>query len=264
MGVKCDVCYAELSTDELRELDYRVMRHAFDSQNELGRLADERVYQADLVSRLRSAGISARREVSLQLAHQGFCKTLFLDVVVEDRAIYELKTVKAITEAHIGQLLTYLHLLDLCRGKIVNFRAETVETRFVNAPLNTDSRRDFSVEDSEFDGSDDFRELVVSLLRDWGTSLTLTLYQEAIVALLGGSQVAEVMLPIRRNGESLGTQRYQLASAESAFKLTAMNHGAAGYRNQLSRLIQFSDLRAIHWINIAHRQVTLTTVKHPN
>ena len=55
MPVSCSVSIAKLSTAELRELDYRVMRHAFDSQNELGRLADERIYQADLAARLRSA-----------------------------------------------------------------------------------------------------------------------------------------------------------------------------------------------------------------
>jgi hypothetical protein len=34
MPVSCSVSIGKLSTDELRELDYRVMRHAFDSQNE--------------------------------------------------------------------------------------------------------------------------------------------------------------------------------------------------------------------------------------
>ena len=33
MPVSCSVSIAKLSTAELRELDYRVMRHAFDSQN---------------------------------------------------------------------------------------------------------------------------------------------------------------------------------------------------------------------------------------
>ena len=74
MPVSCSVSIAKLSTAELRELDYRVMRHAFDSQNELGRLADERIYQADLAARLRSAGMTVSREVEVQLflAHSVF------------------------------------------------------------------------------------------------------------------------------------------------------------------------------------------------
>ena len=58
MPIRCIVPIAKLSTDEFRELDYRVMRYAFDSQNELGRLRDERIYQAD----------SSRRRVSWQPA----------------------------------------------------------------------------------------------------------------------------------------------------------------------------------------------------
>ena len=76
MPVGCSVSICKLSTDELRELDYRVMRHAFDSQNELGRLADERIYQADLAARLRSVGMKVTREVEIQLMHRGYCKSL--------------------------------------------------------------------------------------------------------------------------------------------------------------------------------------------
>ena len=90
MPVSCSVSIAKLSTAELRELDYRVMRHAFDSQNELGRLQDERIYQADLAARLRSAGMTVSREVEVQLLHCEFCKSLFLDLIVAEQAVYEI------------------------------------------------------------------------------------------------------------------------------------------------------------------------------
>ena len=264
MPIRCGVSVSKLSTDEFRELDYRVMRHAFDSQNELGRLADERIYQADLAARLQSAGMMVSREVEVQLLHREYRKSLFLDLIVAEQAVYELKVVKAITDAHIGQLLTYLHLLDLPHGKLINFRSTNVESQFVNAPLGSGQRLSFSVNDAEFEGDDRFRDLVVDLLRDWGTSLTLSLYQEAVVSLLGGIKAVETMLPINRNGVLLGRQRFHLAEPENAFKLTAMNRDASAYRSQLARLIQFSPLNAIHWINIAHHEVTFTTIRgHP-
>ncbi len=68
------------------------------------------------------------------------------------------------------------------------------------------------------------------------------------------------MLPVNRNGILLGTQRFHLASPDTAFKVTAMNHDTSAYRSQLARLIQFSPLRAIHWINIARHEVTFTTI----
>ena len=260
MPVSCCLAIAMLSTDEFRELDYQVMRHAFDSQNELGRLADERIYQADLATRLRSAGMTVNREVEVQLSHREFCKSLFLDLIVAEQAVYELKVVKTITDVHIGQLLTYLHLLDLPRGKLINFRSATVESQFVNAPLDSAQRRSFSIDEGEFNGDGGFRDLVVDLLRDWGTSLTLSLYQEATVSLLGGIEVVEAMLPITRNGVLLGTQRFHLATPETAFNVTAMNRDTSAYRSQLARLIKFSPLRAIHWINIAHHEVTFITI----
>ncbi|WP_442511216.1 GxxExxY protein [Novipirellula sp. SH528] len=260
MPVSCSISIGKLTTDELRDLDYRVMQHAFNSQNKLGRLADERIYQADLAARLRSAGIMVSREVELQLVHREYRKTLLLDLIVAEHAVYELKVVKAITDAHIGQLLTYLHLLDLPRGKLINFRSVNVESQFVNAPLDSEQRRSFKVNDVEFDGDNRFRDIVVSLLRDWGTSLTLSLYQEAVVSRLGGVEVVEAMLPVNRNGDFLGRQRYHLAAPNTAFKITAMNRDTSAYRTQLARLIHFSPLRAIHWINIAHHQVTFTTI----
>ena len=239
MPVSCSGSIARLATEELRELDYQVMRHAFDSQNELGRLADERIYQADIATRLQSAGISVEREVEIRLVHGEFRKPLFMDLIVE-KAVYELKAVRAITDAHIGQLLTYLHLLDLPRGKLINFRSASVESQFVNAPLDSRQRRLFVVNEVEFDGDDAFRDIIVGLLRDWGTSLTLSLYQEAVVFLLGGIEVVEAMLPIRRNGMMLGNQRFQLASPDTAFKLTAMNRDTSEYRSQLVRLHKYA------------------------
>jgi len=54
MPIECSVEIAKLTTNVLKELDNVVMGHAFDSQNCLGRLADERIYQSDLAHRLSS------------------------------------------------------------------------------------------------------------------------------------------------------------------------------------------------------------------
>jgi len=67
MPIECSVEIAKLTTDEFKELDYVVMRHAFDPQNCLGRLADERIYQSDLAPRISSAGLDVKREFPLRL-----------------------------------------------------------------------------------------------------------------------------------------------------------------------------------------------------
>ena len=260
MPIECPVQIAKLSTEQFRELDYLVMKHAFDSQNCLGRLADERIYQMDLTQRLLGSGIEVMREVPVHLSHGVFRKSLFLDVVVAEKAVYELKTVRAITDEHAGQLLTYLLLLDLSHGKLVNFRPRSVESRFVNSPFTTAERRAFGVDEGGYEGSRDFLDLVISLCRDWGTSLALSLYQEALVALLGGSERVEAMIPLERDRLALGNQRFQLVTADTAFRLTAMNGETSDYGSQLRRLFACSPLRSIHWVNIARHTVSLTTI----
>ncbi len=260
MPVHCPVEIEPLTTEAFRDLDYQVMRHAFDSQNALGRLADERIYQADLAERLQSFGISVFRELEVILSYANFHKSLYLDLVVAEQGVYELKAAKAISDAHIGQLLTYLHLLDLPRGKLLNFGSPKVESQFVNAPFRSAQRRVFHVVDREYRGTKQFQELVVGLLRDWGTSLTLSLYQEALVTLLGGRDQVEVMLPLCRDRICLGHQRFHLAESELAFNITALNRGTEAFEEQLVRLIHHSPLRAIHWINIEHENVKLKTV----
>ena len=84
-----------LTQTEFDALDPVVMRCAYDSQNELGRLCDERVYENDLALRLRAAGMSeVHTQVPVTVSHQGFEKLYRFDLVVE-HGLYELKTVAA-------------------------------------------------------------------------------------------------------------------------------------------------------------------------
>jgi hypothetical protein len=199
-------------------------------------------------------------ELEIQLSYLDFLKPLYIDLVADRNGVYELKVAKSISDAHVGQLLTYLLLLDLPRGKIINFGSAKVESRFVNAPLSQEQRRAFRFDDSQYFGEHHFRNLALGLLRDWGTSLTLSLYCEALLFLLGKSSTVEAMLPLCRNGNLLGNQRFLLASPDSAFQLTAMTQDQAAYRGHVERLIQYSPVKALHWLNIQHEVVCLTTI----
>ena len=260
MPVHCSIDIEPLSTEAFRELDYKVMRHAFESQNDLGRLADERIYQNDLAERLRGDGIPVMQEIEVILSYEEYRKSLYLDLVVANQGIYELKVAKAISDAHVGQLLTYLLLLDLPRGKLLNFGSSKVESRFVNAPFRTAQRRSFRVVDNEYQGPEHFKNLVVGLLRDWGTALTISLYQDALIVHLGGYDQVDVMMSMQRDKVSLGNQRFYLVTPESAFKITSLNRKVEAFEQQLARLIHYSPLNAIHWVNVGQEEVMLKTV----
>ena len=212
MPIHIDIPIRSISLEEFRNLDYQVMNHAFASQNAIGSLADERVYQVDFASRLLAAGFQVDREVQVILSHKTFQKPLYLDHVVNRQAVYELKFARSLTDAHKGQLLTYLYLLNLERGKLLNFASKKVQSEFVNAAIPYNERIAFSVDRSEYNGSQFLLHLIVELVRDWGTSLSVSLYNDAIISMLGGPEKVQQMLPMRRDGIEIGNQRFCIAS----------------------------------------------------
>lgn len=260
MPITCPVSLPDLTTGEFGGLDYVVMGHAFASHRELGRLADETIYQSDLTARLLSAGIPAIREVPVTVSFRGFSKIYLLDLVVGNRAIYELKTVTMLTGEHEAQLLNYLFMLDGRRGKLVNFRPASVETRFVNAPSSLAERRTVGVLSVAWQGPTDLCDLVVELLRDWGTGLELSLYRQAVIHLLGGETQVSQLLPLHRAEVELGNQRFDLVTSDAALRFTAHEAPPPHFALQCVHLLRLSPLRSLHWINIARQNVTFTTV----
>src|SRR5436190_23908801 len=95
---------------EFAQLDYLVMRHAFECQNQLGRLCDELIYQNDLATRLRGAGLPVRTEVPITVTCRDFTKRYSRDLVVAYAGIYELKSAPGLIGEHEAQLLNYLFL----------------------------------------------------------------------------------------------------------------------------------------------------------
>ena len=108
--------YRKPVATHFEERDRTVMSCAYASQNELGRLCDECVYEKDMVIRLRAAGChEIHTQVPLTVSHRDFAKTYRLDLIVDD-ALYELKTVNDLAGEHEAQLLNYMLLLEIGRA----------------------------------------------------------------------------------------------------------------------------------------------------
>ena len=265
MPITSPVSLRSIGQAEFAKMDYQVMRHAFDSQNELGRLCDEVIYQNDLALRLDAAGLGPiRKELPLTVTHQSFSKTYFLDLVVGDAAIYELKTVARLSPEHDSQLLNYLFLHDVHHGKLINFRPPQIETRFVNTGLSPGARRQLEINTSRWreaeDGSRLLREVVVGLLEDWGAFLEIPLYLDALVHFLGGEHKVIQSIPFSRDGVTLGGQRLHLAGPDTAFRITALTDDTVAYEQHLRSLLRHTPLRAIQWINMAHHRIDFVTL----
>ncbi len=261
MPIRCDFEIPDLSREAFGALDYRLMSLAFESHNEIGRLADEPVYQLDWSARAREAGFDVRREVGIQVSFETFLKTYRIDTAFGEGGVYELKSVSSIVPKHEAQLRNYLMLLDLEHGKIVNFRGESVESRFVNCSIKTDERRCYDLAFDKWKGGARLQSLVEAILSDWGTGLELALYQQAFAHLLSEETDAVQSLSLFRGSIPVGGQAFILSAPCEAVKVTSMAKPTTGYADHLRKLIQLAPLRSMHWINIALHQVTLTTIQ---
>lgn len=264
MPVSTPVTLRPLGRKEFAQLDYAVMRHAFDCQNQLGRLCAENIYQNDLAARLEAVGIQAQREVRVTVTHREFTKSYWLDLVVADAAIYECKVHAMLVGEHEAQLLNYLFLCGANHGKLVNFRPAQVESKFINSALTPEQRREFHVETDRWQEREPsdvmFREAMLGLLRDWGGWLDLALYTEAICYFFGGADGTEGAVMLAREGVNLGRQRFHLLNPETAFKLSALTEGAEEYGKNLQSLLHLSPLRGIQWVNLARNRVQFTSL----
>ena len=264
MPIHCPITIARLREVEFDAVDYRVMGQVFATQNELGRLCDESVYEADLKARLVGAGLErVHTQVPLTVAYKSFSKTYKLDLVVED-ALYELKAALRFVGEHDAQLLNYELLLGLSRGKLLNFRPAKIEGKVCATSLTPVERRNFkTTEDRWRDVTPacvNLRETLSELLADWGAFLDLALYQEALTHLLGGAHIVEQRIPLKRGGTDLGTQRFLLHGSDVAFRLTAYTQEKATNENHLRRLLALTNLKALQWINLNHSRIELTTL----
>jgi GxxExxY protein len=254
-----------LTENEMRLIDYEVMAHAFAAHRDLGRLCDERIYQGDLAMRLAAAGIPILREVPITISFRDFITTRELDLVVAGKAIYELKAVTQISPAHVAQALNYLILTGGERCKLVNFRAKSVESQYVNNGLDHDARHAFDLETSRWRGPAMLADAARELVADWGTSLATSLYQDALHHVFGGDGPVVRQMPLRRGTNELGRQRFCLCSPNEAFGVTSLEPTSLpAYESHLRRLIQHSPVQAYHWINIARHQLRLTTIGKAN
>jgi GxxExxY protein len=262
--IRSQVELPRISQEEMRSLDYQVMAHAFASQNELGRLCDESVYQKDLAARLITAGLGpVLAEYPIEVCHADFTVTYRCDLVVSNRVIYELKTSSNLAPEHQAQLLNYLFLTNTTRGKLINFRPQSVASRFTNTTLDEYERHRIDVNDRRWSASatgHDLQALVLELLNDWGLFLELALYNDAIIHFLGGIERVISQVPMSRSGIALGNQQFLLAAHDTAFQLTAFTENLTDYEDHLSRILRHSPLSSMHWINMNHHLVQFVTL----
>jgi len=89
----------------------------------------ESVYEAVLARDLEHRGMRVERQRQISFDYDGmhFSEGLRVDLLVEDSVVIEIKSVERISPVHPKQLLTYLRLLKLPVGLLINFGAPTLK-----------------------------------------------------------------------------------------------------------------------------------------
>ena len=151
MSIKIEVELKQIDEQEFYEIDYVVTGLAYAIHNEIGKLWDEKIYQNELADRCRAAGFEyVKTEVPIILLYKDFCKEYYVDLLVNNSIIYELKTVSRLKAEHNKQALNYLLLLGLQHGKLINFRPASVQKRFVSTTLLTKDRYELTFDDQQW------------------------------------------------------------------------------------------------------------------
>lgn len=265
MPIECCFDIEPISQSQFHETDHLVMHHAFDIQNELGRLCNESIYHAELIHRCEQSGLRVVSEGEIVVSLDLLKKSYYLDALVSAGSIYELKAVSDLNGGHESQLLNYLFLSDMRHGKLINFSSPSVQYRFVSTNIDSERRFSFVVNmdhwDDHLPSSMALQNLVFKLLREWGAFLDISLYQEAVVHFLGGEDYLMRSVDIFVNRRVVGRQNMYLLDVKTGLHVSSVVRHAETYKKQLSRILQHTSLEQIQWLNFNRETIHLITLK---
>lgn len=110
------------------DITYQIRGAIYDVYRNLGPGLLESVYEEALVYELEKRGLAVERQKEVSIQYDGHVlKTpLRLDLLVEGRVVVELKSVKEMQDVFWKQTRTYLRLLGLRVGILVNFNTDDI------------------------------------------------------------------------------------------------------------------------------------------
>jgi len=102
---------------------------AFKIHKTLGPGLLESVYEAALKYELQKRGLKVRQQLGIRVAYDGLDLGIGFraDLVVGDKVVIEIKSIEALATVHRKQLATYLHLMDLRLGLLINFNVDLIK-----------------------------------------------------------------------------------------------------------------------------------------
>ena len=108
------------------DLTGTIIAAAIEVHRALGPGLLESIYEWALIKEIELRGLKASSEQRVRVEYKGFVREepLRYDILVEDCLLVEVKAVEAVHPIHKAQLLSYMRLLDVPLGLILNFHQD--------------------------------------------------------------------------------------------------------------------------------------------
>lgn len=112
-----------MSSTAINELSGQIIGSAIEVHTELCPGLLESAYEVCLCKELSIREIPFRRQVPVPVEYKGtkLDAGYQIDLLVDERIVVELKSVETLTDVHKTQILTYMKLLDVELGLLMNF-----------------------------------------------------------------------------------------------------------------------------------------------
>jgi GxxExxY protein len=118
------------SVDEIEAIARVVINAGFELHRDIGPGMLESAYEALMASILVKQGLHVQRQVPIQMNYRGIIidNAFKIDLLVNNCLVVELKSIERLTAVHGKQVLTYLRLMHLPLGLLMNFGESTFKS----------------------------------------------------------------------------------------------------------------------------------------
>ncbi len=107
------------------DLSFQIVGILFQVHNRLGNGFEEKYYQRAVEQLLKEKKLKFTRELKADISFEGEkIGKFFLDFLIEDKIVLELKTIPRFLPIHFRQVRSYLKVKNLRLGMLANFRSE--------------------------------------------------------------------------------------------------------------------------------------------
>jgi GxxExxY protein len=121
-----------MDKEQFEYLANQIFQASLEVHKTLGPGLLESVYEFALLKELQLRKIFVQYQVKTPLFYKGLDtgKEFFIDMLVENEIVIEVKSVEALHPVHEAQLLSYLKLADKRLGFLINFNVVLIKEGF--------------------------------------------------------------------------------------------------------------------------------------